>query len=221
MKMHKLILAAAVACACTAATAAVTYDAARGTGTVGVSDVATAFGWNAKQTLAHADKVAFYYVVTNTYAGQCSWTTGAPAAAAAAADAGASNGNAKGKGKDNGNGNANGKDKDKDKDNGAGNDNDKSAPKVHTHRHIAEHTATTDVQSSLDAAGTTYTLGGLGTEEIEGDIPVKGEPCLGAGNDATWESVTLTGTTKELLATRGPKSKAVWKAPAAKQSKDD
>lgn len=65
-----------LALACATALAAVTFDAATGTGFVGKGDVQDAFGWNNAELQTNAGGVTFSYEATAYYAAVCTWTTG-------------------------------------------------------------------------------------------------------------------------------------------------
>jgi len=61
-----------VACVASPAFAAVTFDAAAGTGFVGNGDVQSAFDWKKPDYQANARDVSFYYDSTATYRAVCS-----------------------------------------------------------------------------------------------------------------------------------------------------
>jgi len=76
--MRKFLYAAAAAALVVsqAASAAVTFDSATGTGFVGKGDVQLAFGWNNQTLQANASGVTFTYNATDTYSATCTWVTG-------------------------------------------------------------------------------------------------------------------------------------------------
>lgn len=60
-----------------AATAAVTFDPATGSGFVGKGDVQLAFGWNNADLQSNAPSISFSYIATTTYVATCTYVTGA------------------------------------------------------------------------------------------------------------------------------------------------
>ena len=74
--MKKFITAAIIAtfAISSPANAAVTFDAAVGTGFVGKGDVQLAFAWNNAQTTANAAGVSFTYNVQEAYKFDCTFT---------------------------------------------------------------------------------------------------------------------------------------------------
>lgn len=75
MKLMKLVAAVGVAIAASTAYAAVSFDAATGTGFVGKGDVQIAFDWNNAQLQANADSVTFSYSTEDKYDATCKWQT--------------------------------------------------------------------------------------------------------------------------------------------------
>lgn len=75
MKISKTLLAIAAAATATAALAAVTFNAASGTGFVGKGDVQLAFGWNNQQTNNNASLLSFKTEQTTSYDATCEWET--------------------------------------------------------------------------------------------------------------------------------------------------
>jgi opacity protein-like surface antigen len=75
--MKKFITAAVIATLAISspASAAVSFDAATGTGFVGKGDVQLAFGWNNKQLQTNAAQVTFHYESQSEYNVTCEWTT--------------------------------------------------------------------------------------------------------------------------------------------------
>lgn len=65
-----------LALVCVTALAAVTFDAATGTGFVGKGDVQDAFGWNNAQLQSNVTGVTFSYEATTTFEALCTFTTG-------------------------------------------------------------------------------------------------------------------------------------------------
>ena len=75
MRISKTLLAIAAAATVTASLAAVTFNAASGTGFVGKGDVQLAFGWNNQQANANASLLSFNTVETISYDAVCEWDT--------------------------------------------------------------------------------------------------------------------------------------------------